>query len=319
MAWEAAPMVLISRRRGFTLIELLVVLSIIAILLALILPAVQAAREAARRMTCASRIKNIGLAIHQHADSHNTFPAGVVQGGVKPFGGSYLVQILPYLEQTALYNSINMMGSVDDDVNFTISQMAPGQFLCPSDSARATFESAYSLNYAGNAGHDALRGEGVFIGRPLAAQDLTDGLSQTAGVAEWIVGPSTRNQAFPLGSTYRLRRSFSDSPADDDAFVRLCSALNPNDIQQINNFKGEYWLLGTMSNTLYNHTMTPKRPSCSALSDKRAYTAGSFHPGGVNVMTMDGGVHFVKDSIDPPIWKAFGTRSGGEVVGDASF
>jgi len=80
MAVEAIPMTPKARRRGFTLIELLVVISIIGILTALLLPAVQRAREAARRITCASQMKNIGLAIHNHAEARNAFPSGVSAG-----------------------------------------------------------------------------------------------------------------------------------------------------------------------------------------------------------------------------------------------
>lgn len=308
-----------ARRRGFTLIELLVVIGVIAILIALILPAVQQAREAARRLSCASHLKNIGLAIHHHADSRNTFPAGRAQRWIKPFGASFHVQILPYLEQTALYNSINMEFDTDANSNLTASQLPPGLFLCPSDPSRATSDTACAINYPGNAGHDPQRGEGVFIGRPLAARDITDGLSQTTGVAEWVVGPATRARPTRLGNSYRLWSVFSDTPSGHDAFARACSALDPADIRQSYWVNGQFWLDGAMGFTLYNHTLPPNRPSCVADQDMNSSTAGSFHPGGAQVLTMDGGVHFVKDSIDPRLWFSTGTRSGGEVVGDAPF
>ena len=320
MAREAALMERTLRRRGFTLIEMLVVIGVIAILVALILPAVQQAREAAQRLTCASQLKTIGLAIHHHADSQNTFPAGFAQRRVKPFGASFLVQVLPYLEQTALYNSINIVARIDDDnINITVSQLTPGIFLCPSDASRATPEAARAINYAGNAGNDSLRGDGVFIGRPLAAADITDGLSQTVGVAEWVVGSGTRERPTRLGTVYRLWSIFSDTPSGHNAFARACTALNPADIRQFYWFKGQLWLDGAMDYTLYDHAMPPNRPSCVADYGMRSTTAASLHPGGVQVLAMDGGVHFVKDSIDPRIWTALSTRSGGEVVGDAAF
>ncbi len=159
----------------------------------------------------------------------------------------------------------------------------------------------------------------MFIGRPLAARHITDGLSQTVSIAEWVVGPGTRERPSRLGSDYRLRGCFSDTASDQAAFARACSTLSPGDIQQFSAFKGQIWLDGMMSYTRNNHTLPPNWPSCVAANDMRATTAGSLHPGGSYVLTMDGGVHFVKDSIDPLVWTAIGTRSGGEAVGDTSF
>src|ERR1700728_25774 len=96
-------------RRGFTLIELLVVIAIIAVLIALLLPAVQAAREAARRAQCVNNLKQIGLALHNYLSSINTFPPGRfnthITGNGNVWGG--YSQLLPQLEQQALYNSFN--------------------------------------------------------------------------------------------------------------------------------------------------------------------------------------------------------------------
>src|SRR5690606_26079043 len=76
------------RTRGFTLIELLVVIAIIAILIALLLPAVQQAREAARRTQCRSHLKQLGIALHNYHDVHNTFPPNLIPGG-RPGGPGY--------------------------------------------------------------------------------------------------------------------------------------------------------------------------------------------------------------------------------------
>ena len=91
--------------RGFTLVELLVVIAIIAILIALLLPAVQAAREAARRTQCQNHLKQQGLAVHNFETNMGAVPPAYLSG----FGhGSWLVVIMPYLEQAELYSQANV-------------------------------------------------------------------------------------------------------------------------------------------------------------------------------------------------------------------
>src|SRR5688500_4365529 len=110
----------VPRRRGFTLIELLVVIAIIAVLIALLLPAVQQAREAARRTQCRNNLKQIGLALHNYHDVHNTFPMGYCAGmtyvdgasDTSP-GWSWATYILPQLDQGPLYNQFNWSAAPD--------------------------------------------------------------------------------------------------------------------------------------------------------------------------------------------------------------
>src|SRR4051794_29764845 len=141
--------------RGFTLIELLVVIAIIAVLIALLLPAVQAARESARRIQCTNNLKQLGLALHNYHSSLNCFPVGFLYptsttGLLAPalhYRWSVLAQMSPYLEQTNIYNALNMNWPIAAGpggafgtpawtpfpANTTVMAAKVNVFLCPSD------------------------------------------------------------------------------------------------------------------------------------------------------------------------------------------
>lgn len=115
-----------ASRNGFTLVELLVVIAIIGILVGLLLPAVQAAREAARRMQCTNNLKQLGLAAHNFESAYKRFPPGIIVrgGGVigdhwlnlewgQHTGIGHLTYLLPYLEQTAMYEGISAHRNMD--------------------------------------------------------------------------------------------------------------------------------------------------------------------------------------------------------------
>jgi prepilin-type N-terminal cleavage/methylation domain-containing protein/prepilin-type processing-associated H-X9-DG protein len=135
------------RRRGFTLIELLVVIAIIAVLIALLLPAVQAAREAARRTQCVNNLKQIGLALHNYHQTHNVFAMGCSSGMWDALYDYNIKQnlsvhalILPFLEQTQIYNAFNFNWGGEDSTTvlcYQINQSAQNAvinaFVCPSD------------------------------------------------------------------------------------------------------------------------------------------------------------------------------------------
>ncbi len=137
-----------GKRQGFTLIELLVVIAIIAILVALLLPAVQQAREAARRSSCKNNMKQLGLAMHNYHDTHGVFPPGLITlpstCGHPNFVNNRLwgwgTMILPYVEQSALYDQLrpegcnNPLAAPDTLFNgIALLQQPIASFVCPSD------------------------------------------------------------------------------------------------------------------------------------------------------------------------------------------
>lgn len=120
------------RASGFTLIELLVVIAIIAVLVAILLPAVQMAREAARKSTCRNNMHNIALALHNYVDTHRCFPQVVYEQNA---GGQFVGDkfwsfcILPFIEQSALYDQLN--GSFWQ--TFPMEGTSIPLYNCPSD------------------------------------------------------------------------------------------------------------------------------------------------------------------------------------------
>ena len=127
-----------KRKRGFTLIELLVVIAIIAVLIALLLPAVQSAREAARRMTCVNNLKQMGIALQNYHDAVLAFPAGYfttskfIDGETDTAPGwSWASMILPYMEQTPLYSSINVALPIQAPANTTSALYISGGLCLP--------------------------------------------------------------------------------------------------------------------------------------------------------------------------------------------
>jgi prepilin-type N-terminal cleavage/methylation domain-containing protein/prepilin-type processing-associated H-X9-DG protein len=204
-----------SGQGGFTLIELLVVIAIIAVLIALLLPAVQAAREAARRAQCVNSMRQMGLALHNYHNASDCFPPGglytTISGALK-VNADYSAQtrLLPFLEQTALYNAINFavgcgvnapLGNV---MNQTVAITRLSCFLCPSAAPPTWTSDNHSGTATGNS-YFASVGSGLeytgtlYPGGPpngpfmlvspaIGVRNVIDGTSNTIAFGEWRIG-----------------------------------------------------------------------------------------------------------------------------------
>ena len=321
-------------RRAFTLIELLVVIAIIGVLAGLLLPAVQAAREAARRAQCVNNLKQIGLALANYETALRTYPFGVGGAGPATFVPRWSAQsqILPYLEQAALFHSLNFSGvpwghdPVNSPPNATALSTKLGGFLCPSDTDQIVelFNLGHN-NYRGCAGTKTYnlkndspdqsgRNDGAFFYQSSTRDaSIRDGLSNTVLFSERCLGG--------LGVPGVRTDYFETAPSED-----ACRAATPGTTPRFINpveWSGERWGDGNIFYSRYHHVFSPNKPSCNFGADdfdaQVLVTASSRHAGGVNVLLGDGSVRFVRDGIGEAVWRGLGTIAGGEIVGAGDF
>ena len=297
-----------SRRGGFTLIELLVVIAIFAILVALLLPAIQQTREAARQTTCRDHLHNIGIALHNYESSFKLLPPGstsdVEQGGwiANPQARhihSWASLLLPQIEESPLYRSINYDVSALDPVNLPVATTVIPLYRCPSftggDYSTAPsytrFSSQYAIrNYAVMAGTDVGHVYGQNTGLlapdgtiyPLSntrLRDVTDGLSNT------FLAVETREQQMSVwidgGVSYVVAHPYDDGNPPTYAVDRIALNFQP-----------------------YFDYPDPR-------SD---FGPSSQHPGGAFHLFGDAAVRFMTDNMDDNVYEALSTRAGHEVV-----
>ncbi|TWT60594.1 DUF1559 domain-containing protein [Rubinisphaera italica] len=296
----------VSVRRGFTLIELLVVIAIIAILVALLLPAVQQAREAARRSACKNNMKQIGLALHNYHDTHSVFPPGSIHGRTQL---SMHVFILPFIEQSALYDTFNFESASGIGASSsTASKTKVDTYMCPSGTILVqSGTSDYTMHYYGNGGpknfdgqtptytcsghssnnecltttlaaHGGYSQQGLFSrNSKVKFRDVVDGTSNTIAVMEISL---TRTGTGTAASHYRLWTRGSN---------------------------------GTASASFKNVLHSPNSTTYTSGNNFNDVSMGSNHKGGCQVVLADGSVKFVSENVDMNSLRATASRDSGEV------
>ncbi|HJN10847.1 MAG TPA: DUF1559 domain-containing protein [Pirellulaceae bacterium] len=268
------------RRSGFTLVELLVVIAIIGILVALLLPAVQAAREAARRMQCANNVKQIGLAFQLYHDSFKQFPwAG------RNFPNSccnssirdywtWAYYILPYMEQQNL---------MDQTSNAVVYATPVPTLYCPTRRAPNLYNNTSRLDYAGNSGSSTNRTNtnGMFVQSnrlQIAMRSVTDGTSSTILVGEKQLHP---NKLGGIG--------------------HCCDDNEP--------FVNTGWEVD-----IVRHGARPPRKDKEHSLTSSSQIFGSRHPGGINVVMVDGSVQHIPWEVDGATFRNLCVRHDGNPV-----
>lgn len=308
-----------SRRRGFTLIELLVVIAIIAVLIALLLPAVQQAREAARRTQCKNNLKQLGIAMHSYHDTFLGFP--MAKGGS---GFPAQARILPYMDQAPLYNLINFNVSPTNAANAVPYATTLAALRCPSDSDSMQAIAGGRNNYYTNYGTGVVNSlnsppndllpppDGpIFQSSCVNIADILDGTSSTVLMSERCLGDGSN------GISTRRTDTFQPGtyPATADEALTQCRAVNVNDLtKQGKSNGGVSWLSPDHTTTYYHHVLPPNDLSCMYPPQRISTTANSRHVGGVHSLLCDGSVRFVSENIDLNVWRALGSRKGGEVI-----
>jgi prepilin-type N-terminal cleavage/methylation domain-containing protein len=304
---QRASCISVNSSAGFTLLELIVCLFVIGLLVALLIPAVQQVREAARATECRSKLHQISLAIQNYLDLHQCFPSTVVGNDY-----SYFAKILPQLEQASLFAEIQ---ASDQTAFYSYNSRPLPMLMCPSDARNAGMPFlSYYLNHGNQLPETGASFNGFTADRPLKTRDVPDGLSQTAVLSETMLGHPTDPR-----SKYWKLTSRTYARGEEEIFADDCQAMpqTPGDPFD--------WLDGGWidpSSTDYVHFLPPNHRSCQTGLTGAQYSgwtfsarnAGSWHVGMAHTSYADGSVRVTSDSIDRSVWRALGSRNGGEVI-----
>jgi prepilin-type N-terminal cleavage/methylation domain-containing protein/prepilin-type processing-associated H-X9-DG protein len=328
-------------REGFTLVELLVVIAIIGILIALLLPAVQAAREAARRSQCTNNLKQMGLALHTHHDVYLRFPPGAAadqmpfgkQASRSGYGSSWMVYMLPFIEQKVLYDKWLFTGNsgvfLKENMLAINNLVIPG-FACPSSPLTTQWSGSTYINgtdtsnrmavhYLGISGaidglipgytesrtaqvtrSGRVGGGGILIPNgKIRFADVTDGSSNVMAISEdgdWLVGTDGAKKDWRACQTWGW-------------------TIGTNSGALVPAFDGDaVWNLDTIRYPINKKTGWSGDKAATGVGNDCPNNTplNSTHPGGVNVLLADGSVRFLGETITLDLLARLAIRDDGK-------
>lgn len=327
-------------RSGFTLIELLVVIAIIAVLIGLLVPAVQKVREAANKMTCTNSLKQIALALHNHHDSKGSLPPGGMQTGRNgtPCYTNWAIEILPMIEQEALYKQYNQRVFNEHANNQLVNQSRVKSYECPSDtlagllSRPASGQRTYDYRHGS---YRAVSGRSGAIGRgfwdTFEDQFWPPNFQMDQSWRGPLHGTSAAYNGIPAISATGQNGTSITQMGGPEKFSNILDGLSNTllvgectFVDSARQNRATYWAYtyasyNQSSVTSESRILTNNYTKCANTAGqggdnpcKRAF--GSNHVNGSNFAMCDGSVRYVATNVDINMLAAMATIAGGEVV-----
>ncbi len=316
-------------KRGFTLVELLVVIAIIGVLVGLLLPAVQAAREAARRMSCSNNLKQLGLAIHNYHDTMGRFPQtihtnktwGTVNSDHK---GSWLVRLLPFIEQNTIYDQLDFVGDTEQTSVTTsgqlIHEIIVDAFICPSDTHDGYWQGGASINASSNNQKRALSNYSASMGSqansPCGTHNNYFGNGPVVR-ADTLNGQEISGVIGHMAWSARFR-DITDGTSNTIA----AGEIRPLCAEHTRDGWMAFNALYTGTGIAINFNTCPGTPGAGSGCNQHIGQWGasqgfkSTHPGGAQFVLCDGSVRFLPETLDMVTYQKLGDRRDGQTVGE---